>query len=89
MEDDMTHITAHTYSRDNYSQIYESKKCGCFSCLAYFPPEKVTSWVVSPKEKTAVCPYCGLDAVIGDSSGVSLTPGLLLEMQQYWFLKYQ
>ena len=34
---------------------------------------------------TAICPYCGVDAVIGESSGVSITKEFLERMHNKWF----
>ena len=34
---------------------------------------------------TALCPYCGIDAVIGESAGYPLTEELLKKMRDYWF----
>jgi dephospho-CoA kinase len=37
------------------------------------------------KEDTAVCPKCGIDAVIGDASGYEMTSALLHAMHEFWF----
>lgn len=34
---------------------------------------------------TALCPYCGIDAVIGESAGYPLTEEFLKKMRDYWF----
>ena len=34
---------------------------------------------------TAVCPYCGIDAVIGESSGYPITAEFLKRMRKRWF----
>ena len=34
---------------------------------------------------TALCPYCGIDAVIGESAGYPLTEEFLEKMRDYWF----
>jgi hypothetical protein len=34
---------------------------------------------------TALCPHCGIDAVIGDASGFPITKEFLSEMCQAWF----
>ena len=34
---------------------------------------------------TALCPYCGVDAVLGESAGYPLTKEFLRAMRQYWF----
>ena len=34
---------------------------------------------------TALCPYCHIDAVIGDASGFPITEEFLTEMMRRWF----
>ena len=36
-------------------------------------------------KKTAWCPFCGIDAVIGDASGYEITEELLKEMNEVFF----
>lgn len=35
--------------------------------------------------QTAMCPYCGIDSVIGSASGFPITPEFLMRMRAYWF----
>lgn len=42
-------------------------------------------WAVGQKDKTAICPYCFVDAVIPDAAGFNLDKAFLTEMHQYWF----
>ena len=37
----------------------------CCYCLADFPPADVVEWIDSDPGETAVCPHCGIDAVVG------------------------
>ncbi len=82
MKDDI--IEAHTYSINHKSKILKDKKCGCFYCLKIFSPTEITDWIEDEKG-TAICPHCGIDAVIGESSGFSITEEFLLKMKNYWF----
>lgn len=75
-------ISAHKYSSDHREQLLHDNVCGCFHCLNIFSPEKITNWLGA---KTAVCPYCGIDAVIGESSGYPVTKEFLQKMKNYWF----
>lgn len=63
--------------------------CGCFCCLRTFPPAEIEEWVdEDPRTgigRTALCPHCGIDSVIGSASGFAITPELLQRMQAYWF----
>lgn len=67
-------------------EILNSKLCGCFDCLKLFKPEEITSWIEESKDtlrgpgKTAVCPYCGVDAVLPESEDYELNRELLERM---------
>lgn len=75
-------LTAREHTSRHRDALEASTLCGCFYCLALFPPTEIQEWW--DDETTAVCPHCGVDAVIGDSV-VTLTPEFLAAMQQYWF----
>lgn len=78
-------ILAHPYSRSHKSSIIQDKLCGCFYCLEIFPPEEISDWVEDDNDKTALCPYCGIDSVLGESCGFPLTSSFLKKMNTYWF----
>jgi hypothetical protein len=62
--------------------------CGCFYCRAIHPPSEITEWVDEDPAgggQTALCPRCGIDSVIGDSSGFPVTLEFLEEMHRCWF----
>lgn len=40
---------------------------------------------ISDEEPTAECPYCHIDAVIGDASGFPITEEFLRKMMHRWF----
>ena len=53
-----------------------SVKCGCFYWCANFKPDEILEWAGEDngrKGQTAICPRCGIDAVIGDKSGVDVS----------------
>ena len=62
---------AHKHSIFNMEEILQSKQCGCFYCLEIFNPGEVTEWTDEEHSmsKTALCPKCSIDSVLGDSSG--------------------
>lgn len=41
--------------------------------------------IESDEEKTALCPFCQIDSVIGESCGYAITKEFLLKMNDYWF----
>ncbi len=77
------HIAAHVHSRFHRSELESSDLCGCFCCLAIFPPEQIHAWLED--EGTALCPHCSIDSVIGDSSGFEVSQDLLSRMKAHWF----
>ena len=75
---------AHDCSIRNKRQLEQSKLCGCFSCCEIFPPAEITDYI-SDEEPTAECPYCHIDAVVGDASGFPITKEFLSRMMKRWF----
>ena len=76
--------TVHNAATHNRDRIVRSKKCGCYYCEHIFPAAKVTPDHFY-KDSTACCPICEMDTVIGDASGLDITPELLRRMHIYWF----
>jgi hypothetical protein len=74
---------AHQHSRHNRSTLGEDQLCGCFHCLRIFNPNEIDEWL--DHDTTAVCPYCGIDSIIGEGSGNILTKAFLQEMHNRWF----
>lgn len=82
------YIAAHKGSAQNETIIRNSNTCGCFYCLSIFPVEKIgeDDWTDDMmEERTALCPKCGIDSVIGDAGGYEITVELLKKMQKHWF----
>jgi hypothetical protein len=77
------HLRAHSHCAQNRAELRSSSQCGCFYCLAIFPPTDVTEWVGG--EDTALCAKCGIDSVIGSASGYPITVEFLQRMHDYWF----
>ena len=80
---DKTLLAAHGCSKDHRAQIDASSLCGCFCCLSTFQPAKIETWIYD--ETMALCPFCEIDAVIGDASGYPITKEFLSEMCEFWF----
>jgi len=78
------YIDAHRFSFNHKKQLRKDKTCGCFYCLTIFNPKEIKSWIKDPSG-TALCPYCGIDSVIGESSGYPMTENFLKKMKEYWF----
>lgn len=86
-EDDV--IMAHRYSSSNMPDLKNDSVCGCFYCLSIFSPSEITEWIQGgaaiDEQGTAICPYCGVDSIIGQSSGYPITKTFLSKMKKYWF----
>jgi len=75
----VAHVTA------NRKEIEQSEKCGCASCVRIFDASEVEKYVKDRQGDTAICPYCMVDAVIGDACGEELTEKMLDELNREWF----
>lgn len=75
---------AHYFSANHKEELLKDKKCGCFYCLKIFNSTEIKEWL-DDIGGTAICPYCGIDSVIGESSGFPITEEFLKEMNKYWF----
>jgi hypothetical protein len=62
------------HMRHNRAEIERSETCGCVHCEQLYRPAEVTGWV---EDDTAVCPRCGVSAVVGSAAGLALTRELL------------
>ncbi len=76
-------VAAHKHSSRHRKEIESSSTCGCFYCLATYPPSAISDWCDGGE--TALCPRCGVDSVIGDASGYALGGDLLHRMKSHWF----
>lgn len=55
------------YVTGNQNAVLQSTNCSCCYCLRTFPASLVTKWCREKKgKKTAICPMCGIDAVVPD-----------------------
>ncbi|MBE6669299.1 MAG: cytoplasmic protein [Ruminococcaceae bacterium] len=77
-------IAAHEFCTNNKEALQKDKICGCFYCLNIFSPTEIKEWIPDSRG-TARCPYCGIDSVIGEYSGLPITVEFLSEMNEYWF----
>lgn len=81
---------AHPHSIRNEEELRASSACGCFHCLAVFTPAEIIDWITEPARRgvpvrTAVCPRCGIDAVIGSASHYPIERAFLERMHLHWF----
>ncbi|HET7463713.1 MAG TPA: cytoplasmic protein [Longimicrobium sp.] len=74
---------AHRFSSRHRAQVMASDLCACFHCRATFAPAEIEEWV--DDGQTALCPRCGIDAVLGSACPYPLTPAFLERMRRHWF----
>ena len=77
------YILAHEHSSYHRQEILGSKNCFCFYCCKKFKSKKIKEWI--DKGDTAICPFCSVDAVIGDFSFFSFKKKFIKQMHNYWF----
>jgi hypothetical protein len=80
---DNIYLEAHRFSSRLRKELETDQICGCFHCLKIFSPAEITEWI--DDDDTALCPYCGIDSVLGVSSGFPITDKFLKEMHKGWF----
>lgn len=76
---------AHQSCNANRETLEKSRRAGCFYCKEIFPSKEIEAWINDKGGQTAVCPKCMVDSVIGDASGVEITPNFLNAMHEMWF----
>lgn len=81
-------LAAHDLSSNHRAEVLASSRCGCFCCGLNFTPDEIVEWTDEDEARqgqTAICPRCGIDAVIGEKSRVDLSHDFLARMRDYWF----
>ena len=84
MSEHPEYVEAHLFSANHKEQLLRDQVCGCFYCGKIFDPRRINEWVPDVSG-TAICPYCGIDSVIGESSGFPITKEFLAGMKEFWF----
>ena len=76
-------IQAHDFCWSNRSALEQSNVCGCFHCKKVYSPNEIDQWI--DDGRTALCPHCGIDSVIAESTGYPMTEEFMTKMHKYWF----
>lgn len=85
----------HKYSDHHRELLARSDRAGCFYCGAMFKPTEIMDWVDGRQVETgrtedgvtALCPRCGIDAVLPSAAPILLNDGVLSAMHHHWFEK--
>jgi len=72
----------HEKSRNN-KKLIANVKCGCFNCLETFESSAVVDFI--DNSNTALCPRCGVDAVLASDTKVTVTIAMLTAMHKHYF----
>lgn len=78
----------------NRSQLNLVEECACYACIKVFPVSDIKEWtdnwdfrnkVEAPQnEHTAICPYCGIDAILPMNLEEDKDLVNLKKIQYYW-----
>lgn len=83
----------HRFCSQNRALQLISDRAGCFYCLELFASTDVVDWIDGRLIETgslsdgvtAICPRCGIDAVLFSAAPIDLDTALLRAMRSYWF----
>jgi hypothetical protein len=75
-------IAAKVHASRHRDEVLASARCACFFCFRAFTPGEIKAW--TDDNATALCPGCGVDAVLGDAQG-TIADGFLRKMHQHYF----
>lgn len=71
------------FATSNKDALGKSKYAACYYCQQVFLANEVVEFL--EVENTALCPKCGIDSVLPDTSGYEFTKENLLELHKFWF----
>jgi len=72
----------HKKSRRNRSRLESAAVCACFYCFSEYSYDRIEEWIDGGR--TALCPVCGVDAVLGFGAQ-PVDRELLRKMHERWF----
>ena len=73
---------AHKYTNENYKMLQHEQNCRCIYCRKEFSSLRIDEYT---GDNTALCPMCGIDAVIGELSGYKFDDDEALMMHTFFF----
>lgn len=81
MEFNTGEVIKKTYK--NKDALARSECCGCYNCIQLFSPTAIVDYI--DKGNTALCPFCGMDSVIGTNMGYNVTIKFLKRLKKNIF----
>jgi hypothetical protein len=76
-------VAAKAHASRHRGELEASTRCACFFCFRAFAPSEIKAWIDG--DTTALCPGCGVDAVLGNAALASISDGFLRRMHQHHF----
>ncbi|MCQ2798360.1 MAG: sel1 repeat family protein [Bacilli bacterium] len=73
------------HANNNELDILSSNMCSCVFCRHTYSAREVKDWISTDGGTNALCPNCGIDAVIGDSTGFTFDKASLKEINLYFY----
>ena len=67
----------------NKALLEKVSECVCYYCCKVYQPSEIKEWV--DKNDTALCPHCGIDAVLPVYEEGEKDISFLTKMNKYWF----
>jgi hypothetical protein len=65
------------------AELEAAGTCACYFCFKKFATGTIKTWVDG--NQTALCPHCGLDAVLGGGDGLRIDDRFLRRLHQHYF----
>jgi hypothetical protein len=65
-----------------YERMNPDARCGCYNCQRLFVFKDVQDFW--DEGEIPVCPHCGVDAVVVETSDMRVTPERLFAMKRTW-----
>jgi hypothetical protein len=78
-----TYVAAHARASKHREELETAGNCACYFCFKKFPTATIKAWVDA--NQTALCPFCGIDAVLGSGDGFRIDDRFLRRMHQHYF----
>ena len=78
-------VAAHGRASKHRADLERAGSCACYFCFKKFPTTTIKAWIDA--NQTALCPFCGIDAVLGSSGGDTfrIDDRFLRRMHQHYF----
>jgi hypothetical protein len=65
------------------AELEASGRCACFFCFKKFATTEIKTWIDAAE--TALCPFCGLDSVLGSGTDHRIDDQFLRKMHQHYY----